>query len=231
MSVCNMYERMPKSLLRTADNPNFNLHGIKLPARICVSAPSGSGKSNMVVNFISLCSQGKGTFSKIHIVTKDADEALYNFLKLKNPAIQITEGLHTLPPLNKFDKDEQSLVVIDDLCLAKDQSSVLDYFIRCRKSGVTVMYLSQSYFKIPLIVRQNSNYLVVLGIGNKRSISMMLNEVAIGASKEQLMGMFQEATREKLHFLLVCIEETNPLLKFRIDFNEALDPADFGKDT
>jgi len=225
-----MYERMPKSLLRTADNPNFNLHGIKLPARICVSAPSGSGKSNMVVNFISLCSQGKGTFSKIHIVTKDADEALYNFLKLKNPAIQITEGLHTLPPLNKFDKDEQSLVVIDDLCLAKDQSSVLDYFIRCRKSGVTVMYLSQSYFKIPLIVRQNSNYLVVLGIGNKRSISMMLNEVAIGASKEQLMGMFQEATREKLHFLLVCIEETNPLLKFRIDFNEALDPSDFGKD-
>lgn len=230
MSVCNMYERMPKSLLRTADNPNFNLHGIKLPARICVSAPSGSGKSNMVVNFISLCSQGKGTFSKIHIVTKDADEALYNFLKLKNPAIQITEGLHTLPPLNKFDKEEQSLVVIDDLCLAKDQSSVLDYFIRCRKSGVTVMYLSQSYFKIPLIVRQNSNYLVVLGIGNKRSISMMLNEVAIGASKEQLMGMFQEATREKLHFLLVCIEETNPLLKFRIDFNEALDPSDFGKD-
>jgi len=225
-----MYERMPKSLLRTADNPNFNLHGIKLPARICVSAPSGSGKSNMVVNFISLCSQGKGTFSKIHIVTKDADEALYNFLKLKNPAIQITEGLHTLPPLNKFDKEEQSLVVIDDLCLAKDQSSVLDYFIRCRKSGVTVMYLSQSYFKIPLIVRQNSNYLVVLGIGNKRSISMMLNEVAIGASKEQLMGMFQEATREKLHFLLVCIEETNPLLKFRIDFNEALDPSDFGKD-
>ena len=230
MSVCNMYEKMPQSLLRKSDNPNFNLHGIKLPARICVSAPSGSGKSNMVVNFISLCSQGKGTFSKIHIVTKDSDEALYNFLKLKNPAIQITEGLHTLPDLKKFDKDEQSLVVIDDLCLSKDQSSVLDYFIRCRKCGVTVMYLSQSYFKIPLIVRQNSNYLVVLGIGNKRSISMMLNEVAIGASKEQLMGMFKEATREKLHFLLVCIEETNPLLKFRIDFNGALDPDDYGKD-
>lgn len=230
MSVCNMYEKMPQSLIRKVDNPNFHLHGIKLPARICVSAASGSGKSNLVVNFISLCSQGKGTFSKIQIVTKDASEALYDYLKMKSPAIQITEGLHTLPDLKTFDKDEQALVIIDDLCLIKDQSSVMQYFIRCRKCGVTVMYLSQSYYAIPLIARQNSNYLIVLGLGNKRSIGMMLNEVAIGASKEQLMEMFKYATKEKLHFLLVCIEESNPLLKFRKDFNEALDPSDFGVD-
>jgi hypothetical protein len=225
-----MYEKMPQSLLRKSDNPNFNLHGIKLPARICVSAASGSGKSNLVVNFISLCSQGKGTFSKIQIVTKDASEPLYDYLKLKSPAIQITEGLHTLPDLKTFDKDEQALVIIDDLCLAKDQSSVMQYFIRCRKCGVTVMYLSQSYYAIPLIARQNSNYLIALGLGNKRSINMMLNEVAIGASKEQLMEMFKFATKEKLHFLLVCIEETDPEKKFRRDFDLILSPSDFGSD-
>ena len=107
MSVCNMYEKMPQSLLRKSDNPNFHLHGIKLPARICVSAPSGSGKTNFVINFISLCSQGKGTFSSIQIITRDADEPLYSYLKMKSPAIQITEGLHTLPALNKFDKDDE----------------------------------------------------------------------------------------------------------------------------
>lgn len=230
MSIKNIYDIMPKGLLKTPDNPNFHLHGIKLPARICVSAPSGSGKSNMVVNFISLCSQGKGTFSRIQIVTKDASEPLYDYLKMKSPAIQITEGLHTLPDLKTFDKDEQSLVIIDDLCLAKDQSNVMTYFIRCRKCGVTVMYLSQSYFKIPLIVRQNSNYLIVLGLGNKRSINMMLGEVAIGASKEQLMEMYKYATKDKLHFLLVCIEETDPNKKFRRDFDLILSPSDFGSD-
>jgi len=230
MSVVNIYERMPQSLLRKSDNPNFHLHGIKLPARICVSAPSGSGKTNFVINFISMCSQGKGTFSSIQIITRDADEPLYNYLKMKSPAIQITEGLHTLPALNKFDKDENHLVIIDDLVLAKDQSSVCEYFIRCRKQNVTVMYLSQSFFKIPIIIRQNCNYMVVLGIGNKRSMNLMLSEFAIGASKEQLMNMYKYATKEKLHFLLIDVDETEPWKKFRKDFNEALDPKDFGKD-
>jgi len=230
MSIVNIYEKMPASLLRKSDNPNFGLHGIKLPARICVSASSGSGKTNMVINFISMCSQGKGTFSSIQIVTRDADEPLYSWLKLKNDQIQITEGLHTLPDLKKFDKDENHLVIIDDLCLAKDQTDVLNYFIRCRKCGVTVMYLAQSFFKIPIIVRQNSNYMCVLGVGNKRSLSMMLNEMAIGASKSQLLEMYKFATREKLHFLLVEIDETNPLKKFRKDFGEWLDPNDFGED-
>jgi len=230
MSVCNMYEKMPQSLIRKSDNPNFHLHGIKLPARICVSAPSGSGKTNFVINFISMCSQGKGTFSSIQIITRDADEALYNYLKMKSPAIQITEGLHTLPALNKFDKDQNHMVVIDDLVLAKDQSSICEYFIRCRKQNVTVMYLSQSFFKIPIIIRQNCNYMCILGIGNKRSMNLMLSEFAIGASKEQLMGMYKEATKEKLHFLLIDVDESDPQKKFRSDFNRALDPSDYGKD-
>lgn len=221
---------MPASLLRKSDNPNFDLHGIKLPARICVSAPSGSGKSNMVINFISLCSQGKGTFSSIQIVTKDADEPLYNYLKLKNDQIQISEGLHTLPDLKKFDKDENHLVIIDDLCLAKNQESICDYYIRCRKQNVTVMYLTQSYFKIPIIIRQNCNYAVVLGVGNKRSMNLLLSEFAIGASKQQLMGMYQYAIRDKLHFLLIDVDESNKEKKFRKDFNEVLSPDEFGDD-
>jgi hypothetical protein len=230
MSVKNIYEIIPQGLLRKADNPNMHIHGIKLPARICVSAPSGSGKTNMVINFISMCSQGKGTFSTIQIVTRDADEPLYNYLKLKNDQIRITEGLHTLPELKKFDKEENHLVIIDDLCLAKDQSSVLEYYIRCRKQNVTVMYLTQSYFKIPIIIRQNCNYAVILGVGNKRSMNLMLSEFAIGASKEQLMGMYKESTREKLHFLLIDVDESCAQKKFRKDFNEWLDPADFGVD-
>jgi len=225
-----MYEKMPQSLLRKSDNPNFNIHGIKLPARICVSAPSGSGKTNFVINFISMCSQGKGTFSSIQIITRDADEPLYSYLKMKSPAIQITEGLHTLPALNKFDKDESHLIIIDDLVLAKNQEQVCEYYIRCRKQNVTVIYLSQSYFKIPIIIRQNCNYAIILGIGNKRSMNLMLSEFAIGASKEQLMEMYKYATKEKLHFLLIDVDETNSELKFRKDFNERLSPSDFGKD-
>ena len=42
--IVNMYERIPKKHLDNAENPNFDIHGLKLPFRMCIVAPSGSGK-------------------------------------------------------------------------------------------------------------------------------------------------------------------------------------------
>jgi hypothetical protein len=173
-------------------------------------------------------SAGKGTFSDILVLTKDADEPLYNFLKLKSSQIQIKEGLHNLPDLKKFDKDENHLVVIDDLVLAKDQTQVCDYFIKCRKSNVTIVYISQSFFKIPIIVRQNSNYMIILKAGNKRSLNLMLSEFSVGCSKAQLLGMYEYATAEKLNAFIIDVEESDPDHKFRRNFQEYLSPSDYG---
>ena len=85
-TVQNFYKNAPQSLLLKADNPNFKTHGIKLPARIIVSAPSGTGKTNWVCNFIALMSADKGTYSEILILTRDTSEALY---ELKSPSIQV----------------------------------------------------------------------------------------------------------------------------------------------
>ena len=41
--IQNMYEKIPKELLEKVDNSNFHLHQIKLPFRMCIVAPSGSG--------------------------------------------------------------------------------------------------------------------------------------------------------------------------------------------
>ena len=61
MSVDNFYSRpeVKRFLDRKTPNPNKDLHGFDIPFRLCCVAPSGSGKSNMIVNLISLFSQGK----------------------------------------------------------------------------------------------------------------------------------------------------------------------------
>ena len=91
--VINFYERMDKKFLDNAENPNFNLHHLKLPFRMCIVAPSGSGKTNFLLNIINLFSQGKGTFADISIITRNKDEPLYRFLQSKNDQINIKEGL------------------------------------------------------------------------------------------------------------------------------------------
>jgi len=41
--IINFYEHIPKDMLNTAENPNYHLHQINLPARMVICAPSGSG--------------------------------------------------------------------------------------------------------------------------------------------------------------------------------------------
>jgi len=223
--IVNWYEKIPKEMLDSAENPNFNIHHLKVPFRMCVVAPSGSGKTNFLVNLIHLFSQGsKGTFGVITIITRNKDEPLYNFLTSKCDQIQVKEGIHNLPLLDKMDKKINHLVCFDDLVLAKDQSAIENYYIRARKLNCSVIYLSQSYFKIPKIIRNNCSYMVILKLSGNREVNMILSEFGLGVSREQLLGMYEFATKEKFSPLLIDLEE-EPFKRFRKGFTQILDPS------
>jgi len=221
--IVNWYEKMDKSLLVQAENPNFNLHRLKIPLRMCVVAPSGSGKTNFLVNLIHLFSRGKGTFADITIITRNKDEPLYNFLSAKSDQIQIKEGLHNLPQLDKMDKTVNHLVCIDDMVLAKDQSQIENYYIRARKLNCSVIYLSQSYYRIPKVIRNNCSYMVILKLSGQREVNMILSEFGLGVSKEQLIHLYNTATAEKFSPLLLDLE-AEPFERFRKGFTQVLTP-------
>jgi ABC-type microcin C transport system duplicated ATPase subunit YejF len=146
--IVNMYEKIPKEFLDKVDNPNFHLHNLKIPFRMCVVAPSGSGKTNYLVNLIRIFSSGdKGTFQTITIITKNKDEPLYKWITSKCDQIVIKEGLSNTPPLDKFDKDVNHLVVWDDLVLSKDLTMVENYYIRARKLNVSVVFIVNHILK------------------------------------------------------------------------------------
>ena len=226
--MINWYEKMPKSFLDTPDNPNYALHKLKIPLRMCVVAPSGSGKSNFILNLIHLFSKGKiGTFSSIFIITVNSKESLYSYLTSKSPSIVIKEGLENTPELDNFDKSESHLVIFDDLVLSKNLDVVSNFYIRCRKLNTSVCFLSQSYFKIPPIIRSNCSYMVILKLGGHREINMILSTFGLGVTKEQLLDMYQYATKEKFSPLLIDLEES-PEKRFRKGFLEILEPTNFG---
>ena len=229
MSVDNFYSRpeVTRFLDKKTPNPNKDLHGFDIPFRLCCVAPSGSGKSNMIVNLISLFSQGKGTFAQVFIICKDKEEPLYKFLESKSDQIVVREGLHSLPDLDKFDKDVASLVVIDDMMLDKNQDKVLQYYIRCRKKSVSIAYLAQAYFVIPKVVRNNCNYLVLLKLSGDRELGLILKENSLGIDKQQMLSMYKYATQEKFIPFIVDIESTDDNQKYRKGFLEYLNPNDY----
>ena len=206
--IVNFYEKIPKELLDSAENPNFHLHKFKVPFRMCIVAPSGSGKTNFLINLIHLFSCGsKGTFQTMDIITRNKDEPLYKWITSKCEQINIKEGLYNTPPLDKFDKDLNHLVVWDDLVLSKDLSMVENYYIRARKLNVSVIFISQSYFKIPKIIRNNCSYMVLLKLSGHREVNMILSEFGLGISKDDLLALYEYATKEKFSPLIIDMEE------------------------
>jgi hypothetical protein len=224
LKIENMYEKIPKDLLDNADNPNFDLHRLKLPFRMCVVAPSGSGKTNFVLNLISIFSRGRGSFASCDIITRNKDEPLYRWLILKCDQINIKEGMESIPSLDKMDKEINHLVIFDDLVLAKDQSRIENYYIRARKLNCSVIYLSQSYYRIPKIIRSNCNYMCILKLSGNREVKMILSEFGLGVSKEELLRLYTEATAEKFQPLIIDLDEEPPK-RFRKGLTEIMNVA------
>lgn len=227
--VINFYEQMPKDLLDNAENPNFHLHNIKLPFRMLIVAPSGSGKTNFLANLLYLfCSGRTGTFQDITILTKCADEPIYNYLnKETDGAISVKEGLEHLPQLDKMDKKVNHLVCFDDLQLLKNQEPIMNYYIRARKKNCSVIYLAQNFFQVPKVIRLNCMYFVILKLSCDRDMRLILKEMSLGLTAEQLLKLYAFATDTKFVPLLVDMEECNPEKKFRKGLLQYLNPADY----
>lgn len=219
--IINMYEKIPKQFLDKVENPNYNLHKLKIALRMCICAPSGSGKTSFLLNLLQLFSVGDGTFNSVYIITRNADEPLYRWLQSISDRIIIKEGLENTPQLDKFDKELNHLVVWDDLVLSKDLSKVEQYYIRARKLNVSVIFISQSYFKIPKIIRNNCSYMVLLKLSGQREVNIILSEFGLGVTKEQLLQIYQYATREKFQPLLIDME-ADPNERFRKGFTEII---------
>jgi len=218
----NMYNKIPSQFLDKVENPNFDLHHLKLPMRMCIVAPSGSGKTNFLINLISLFSKGKGSFQSINIITANSDEPLYQWIQTVSNQIIVKEGLSNTPPLDKFDKDYQHLVVFDDLVLSKDLSMVEQYYIRGRKLGVSVIFISQSFFKIPKMIRNNCSYMVLLKLSGNREVNLIMSEFGLGVTKDELLKIYDYATKEKFSPLIIDMEADKEH-RFRKNFLEIID--------
>ena len=129
------------------ENPNYDLHHFDTPFRALVVAPSGSGKSNFITNLISLFCKGKdGTYDNIYIFCKSRDEPLYRYLADKSKGlIEVHEDLSKLPVINDLNQCKQTLIVFDDMVTDIKKAPIIqEWFIRGRKRGASIMYLSQS---------------------------------------------------------------------------------------
>jgi GTPase SAR1 family protein len=203
-NVVNWYTKMPKTFLRKLPNPNYRRHHMEIPFRLLIVGSSGCGKTNLVYELIKRMSN---TFDKIVICTKNKNELLYNFLssKLKGDEISFYEGIESIPQPEAIHEDgNTTLVIFDDLCTAKDQRLIEDYFIRGRKLDFCMIYCTQSYYGCPKKVRGNINYIILKKITQTRDIRSILEDCPIGLDKKNLERVYMNCIKgSKTDFCMI----------------------------
>jgi len=207
MSNINFYSKLKNEKIH---NPNYASHQIDLPFRMLICTSSGGGKTNWLLNLIH---QMNNTFHKIIIITKE-EERLYSHLVDKCKGVEIHYG-GKVPEFEKMPKGENGLVVFDDMILTKN-NAIGELFIRGRKLQFSSIYITQSFFSTPKIIRQNVNY-VALGRGMiKRDLRLVLSEFSVNLSIDEIESFYNEITKESMQFILFDLNKRNIRKNFNI---------------
>ena len=220
--VINFYEhRDMQKLITRHHNPHFDQHQINIPFRMAIIGSSGSGKTSCLLNLLSKMSD---TFGHIHVVYK-ASEPLYEFLcnKIGEKCISFYTKISDLPPIENFpNKDKQQLIVFDDQVNESDKAHTLvkEWFIRGRKvgKGVSLVYISQSFFKIPKIIRSQLGYLILLKLASLRDLHLIISDFAMGVDRDLLTKIYKGSTKEFGNFLKIDLDNHNMNKKFSHNF-------------
>jgi len=221
--ITNFYEHLPKRFLKSYSNPSYDKHMLHIPYRLVCVGGSGSGKTTLVLEIIKRMPK---TFNMIILCVKNVDEPLYQFLlsKVDRDMIHVFEcedgGTSNIPNVQEFkDFDGQILCIFDDLCTEKDQKRIEEYFIRGRKiaKGISMIYLTQSFYKTPKVIRLQCNYIILKKLSSMRDLNMIMSEFNLGVSKKSLLDLYNDATKERLDFLLIDIDNV-PSKRFRKNF-------------
>ena len=139
------------------------------PYRILIIGDSGSGKTNALLNLIN----NQPDIDKIYLYAKDPYETKYQYLINKREKVgldhfddpkafmeysnDIQDVYKNIEDYNSI-KKRKVLIVFDDMIAdtinnKKLNPVVTELFIRGRKLNISIVFIMQSYFKVPKDVK------------------------------------------------------------------------------
>ena len=204
------------------------------PFRILIIGGSGSGKKNALLNLVS----NQPDIDKIYLYAKDPYKAKYQYLINKREKV----GLNHYDDLKAFieystymqdvyknideyntDRERKVLIAFDDMIAdminnKKINLIVTELFIRDRNLNISLVFITQSYFKVPKDVRLNSTHFFIMKIPNKRELQQIALNHSSDINSKDLIKIYKKYTAEPYSFLVndVTFASDNPL-RFRKD--------------
>ena len=150
---------------------------------------SGSGKTNVLLNLI----ENQPGVDKMYLYVEEPYEAKYQYLINKREGVGINRfhdpkafidysndmrNVHKNINYYNPGKENKILIVFDDMIAdmiqnKKLNSIVTELFIRGRKLNISLVFITQSYFKVLKDIRLNTIKFFITKILNKRQLQQI----------------------------------------------------------
>ena len=201
-----------------------------------IIGPSGSGKTNTLLHLIN----NLHPIDKIYLYAKDLSERKYEFLINKREQagkknlndshafIEYSNDMDdVLDDIDNYNKnrDKKVLIVFDDIIpdiirSTKFKAITKELFIRCRKLNISIVFITQPYFRTPKDARLNSTHCILMKIGNKKELKNIAEEKSGHLDYKDFFKMYNYC-KEPYSFMTINARPS-ATIPFKKNFDESI---------
>ena len=123
------------------------------------------------------------------------------FIEYSNDMHNVYKNINDYNP----DKENKISMVFDDMIAdmisnKKLNSIVTELFIRGRKLNISLVFITQLYFKVPKDVGLNTIHFFIMKIPNKRELQQIATNYSSNIDPKEFINVYKNILMSRIHF-------------------------------
>ena len=207
-----------------SNNNTSSLEDNDWPFRMLIIGQSGSGKTNTLLHLINDLHEPKYEY----LINKTEQAGIKNLNNL-HAFIEYSDDMNDiLDDINNYNKnrDKNVVIVLDDMIADIEYNKnfkriIKELFYRARKINVSIVFITQSYFRALKDARLNSTHYIIMKINNKKELKRTAEEKSGHLDYKDFLKMYNYCKEEPYSFMTIDVRPT-ATIPFKTNFNDLI---------
>ena len=125
------------------------------------------------------------------------------FIECSNTRDDVYQNIDDYNPSRKKRLILFDYMITDIMTTKRFQVIIKGLFIRCRQLNISLVFITQSYFSVPKVVRLNSTHYFIMKINNRKELQNIPINHSADIDYNNFVRIYRECTRKPYSFLTI----------------------------